>query len=163
MNQEIPLEIRRAKADEAPLVAVLVARLLAELGGAEIDAGALLQTTRRLVAAGEVAPLLAFAEGRPVGVVTLNQCAAIYAGGRFGEICELYVEPDLRSAGVGRKLIAAARAYAREAGWPRLEVGAPDLPRWRRTVDFYLASGFTEVGPRLSLATDDDDGGAGSG
>ncbi len=147
-------EIRRAKADEAPLVAVLVARLLAELGDTDLNAGALLQTTRRLVAAGDVAPLIAFAEARPVGVVTLNQCAAIYAGGRFGEICELYVEPEVRSAGVGRMLIEAACTYAREAGWVRLEVGAPDLPRGERSLDFYLANGFSKVGPRLRLILD---------
>jgi hypothetical protein len=32
-----------------------------------------------------------------------------------------------------------------------LEVGAPDVPRWQRTVDFYKRNGFKEVGPRLYL------------
>ena len=31
----------------------------------------------------------------------------------------------------------------------RVEVGAPDVPRWQRTVNFYLKEGFVEVGPRL--------------
>ncbi len=30
-----------------------------------------------------------------------------------------------------------------------LEVGAPSVPKWQRTVDFYLRNGFEEVGPRL--------------
>jgi GNAT superfamily N-acetyltransferase len=143
--------VRRAHVDEAPVVAVLVSRLLAELG-AEANTRALLETTRKLIAAGDVAALLVLVDERPAGVVTLNQCAAIYAGGRFGEITELYVAPDDRSAGLGRRLIEAAVAHAREAGWTRLEVGAPALPRWQRTADFYQANGFAPVGPRLKRA-----------
>ncbi len=144
------IQIRHAHVDEAPLVAVLVSRLLAELGD-EVETRALLETTRTLLAAGDVAALIRLVDDRPAGVVTLNQCAAIYAGGRFGEICELYVGPNDRSAGLGRHLIEAAVDYARKAGWTRLEVGAPAQPRWQRTTDFYLANGFTLVGPRLRL------------
>ena len=95
---------------------------------------------------------------RAVGVMVLNDCSAICAGGRFGEICELYVGPDDRSAGLGRHLIEAAVDYARKAGWTRLEVGAPEQPRWQRTTDFYRANGFTLVGPRLRLAIDQEAG-----
>lgn len=90
-------------------------------------------------------------DGRDVGVVTLNECAAIYAGGRFGEISELYVALEYRSKGVGARLIAAAAAFGRDRGWPGLEVGAPSVPAGQRTVDFYLRHGFEEVGPRLDL------------
>jgi len=142
------IEVRHAHIDEAPVVAVLVSRLLTELGDAGVDTRALLETTRKLLAAGDLAALLVLVDGRPAGVVTLNQCAAIYAGGRFGEICELYVGPDYRSTGIGRHLIEAAVDYARKAGWTRLEVGAPPVPAWQRSVEFYRANGFDEVGPR---------------
>jgi GNAT superfamily N-acetyltransferase len=115
-----------------------------------VDSRALLETTRKLLATGDVAALILLVDDRPAGVVTLNQCAAISAGGRFGEICELYVGPDDRSAGLGRHLIEAAVDYARKAGWTRIEVGAPAQPRWQRTTDFYLANGFTLIGPRLT-------------
>jgi GNAT superfamily N-acetyltransferase len=151
------IQVRHAHVDEAPLVAVLVSRLLAELGD-EVDSRALLETTRKLIAAGDVAALILLVDDRPAGVVTLNQCAAIYAGGRFGEICELYVEPDDRSAGLGRHLVEAAADYARKAGWARLEVGTPAQPRWQRTTDFYLANGFTLVGPRLRLPLEEEPG-----
>jgi N-acetylglutamate synthase-like GNAT family acetyltransferase len=110
------IKVRRAHVDEAPVVAVMVSRLLAELGGDQPDTRELLETTRKLLAAGDVAALLVLVDERPAGVVTLNQCAAIYAGGRFGEITELYVGPDDRSAGLGRHLIEAALAHARAAG-----------------------------------------------
>jgi GNAT superfamily N-acetyltransferase len=90
-------------------------------------------------------------DGRDIGVVMLNECSAIYAGGQFGEISELYVAPDSRSIGVGAQLIAAVAGFGRERGWANLEVGAPSVPVWQRTVDFYLRTGFEEVGPRLDL------------
>lgn len=89
--------------------------------------------------------------GEAVGVLTLHQCHAIYAGGAFGEISELYVTSDFRSHRVGELLIKAAARFARHQGWNTLEVGAPDLPRWQRSVDFYKSQGFVEVGPRLGL------------
>lgn len=89
------------------------------------------------------------ASGEPVGVLTLNQCAAIYAGGQFGEIAELYVKPEHRSSHVGERLLETARTFARSRRWTSLEVGAPDVPKWSRSVAFYKANGFKEIGPRL--------------
>lgn len=79
----------------------------------------------------------------------LNECAAIYAGGVFGEISELYVAPELRSRGIAGALIQEAIDLARTRKWNRLEVGAPNQPEWKRTFDFYVREGFNEVGPRL--------------
>ncbi len=93
-------------------------------------------------------------DDRDVGVAMLNECAAIYAGGRFGEISELYVVPDRRSQNIGALLTDAVVAFARERAWPFVEVGAPSIPTWQRTVDFYLKRGFEEVGPRLYLTLD---------
>jgi GNAT superfamily N-acetyltransferase len=85
------------------------------------------------------------------GVITLNECAAIYSGGCFGEISEFYVVPEFRSEGVGALLLDTAVAFGQERGWPNIEVGAPSRPTWQRTIDFYLGRGFVEVGPRLDL------------
>ncbi|MEM7208534.1 MAG: GNAT family N-acetyltransferase [Pseudomonadota bacterium] len=89
--------------------------------------------------------------GSDIALLTLHECAAIYAEGIFGEISELYVTPDFRSGGVGAKLIDAAVTFAKQRGWSVLEVGAPDVPRWQKTVDFYRSYGFEMVGPRLEL------------
>ncbi len=79
----------------------------------------------------------------------LGECAAVYAGGVFGVITELYVVPEHRSEGVAPPLIEAAREFGKTRGWTHVEVTAPPLPKWRRTVDFYLREGFTEIGVRL--------------
>jgi len=91
------------------------------------------------------------AESLPVGLMTLAESNALYAHDTLGEIMELYVDPDYRSSGMGRQLVEFGRAFGRERGWSYLEVGAPDVPRWQRTVDFYTGSGFEVVGPRLSM------------
>jgi GNAT superfamily N-acetyltransferase len=66
-------------------------------------------------------------------------------------LSELYVVPQFRSEGAGQELIREAVRFGHERNWGRLEVGAPDVPRWNRTVSFYRKNGFTEVGPRLKL------------
>ena len=90
-------------------------------------------------------------QSRSLGVITLNECSAVYAFGNFGEIAELYVAPEYRSDGIGAKLVDQAIGFALQRGWSHLEVGAPAVPAWQRTVDFYQRCGFSVVGPRLTL------------
>jgi GNAT superfamily N-acetyltransferase len=62
--------------------------------------------------------------------------------------------PSARKLGLGRALIAAATQEATRHGWHVIEVGAPDMPRWQSTFEFYKSCGFTEIGPRLQLSLD---------
>jgi len=143
--------VRTAEIADAAIVGALVAKLLNELDPDTLhDPREYAERAHMLLRLGErVWGLLAFLDTAPVGVLMLNECAAIYAGGLFGEITELYVEPAVRSRGVGPALIQAAFAFARARNWKRLEVGAPPQPEWARTRQFYLREGFIEVGPRL--------------
>lgn len=86
-----------------------------------------------------------------LGLITINECKAIYAGGNFGEISELFVKPAYRSAGVGEKLIAHATKFGRDKEWPFLEVGMAHMPKWQKTYNFYTRNKFVEIGPRLEL------------
>ncbi len=70
--------------------------------------------------------------GTTVGVLTLSTSFAIYAGGEYGVIDEMYVRPECRSQGVGRKLVEAAMGIARQRGWFRLDVTGPVGERRRR-------------------------------
>ena len=152
MSDNPNVSIIRAGSGEAHLAADLVHRLLTELaGGKGPSLDELTATTQRLIEEQLVLGIIAMADERPVGVLCLNECAAIYAGGRFGEITELYVLPECRSLRVAPQLIEEAKRMGRERGWSRLEVGAPDQPAWDRTLQFYLREGFSEVGPRLKI------------
>jgi GNAT superfamily N-acetyltransferase len=152
----VSITIRQANVDDAVLVGNAVADLIHELfpeAAAKYSREKLVKTASELLA--ENSSVWAFVavdgDGQVAGVMTLNECAAISAGGSFGEIYELYVSPEHRSKGVGLELINVAAEFGRSRGWPSLEVGAPDVPRWQRTVDFYRTNGFTEIGPRMEL------------
>ncbi len=149
-----PFLIRPVTEADIPALCTLIAALLAELGG---EGGP--QPSSLEPAAAQVLRLggigfLAEIKRDPVGALMLSPCAAIYAGGAFGEISELYVTPSHRSSGIAHTLIAAACAEGRRRGWRRLEVGAPAQPAWARSLAFYRREGFAEIGPRLRLLLD---------
>lgn len=95
--------------------------------------------------------LLAFNdEGDAVGVLTLVESLALYAGGRIGVINELYVVPPYRSEGVGKILLDAAKNLAEERGWQRLEVTTPG-EQYEKTLKFYEREGFFPIGTRYKF------------
>lgn len=144
------ISTRKADIADAGIIAPFVHALLDELSGGKAPGlETVTQNAASVLADAGVVAMLAYAEDEPVGVIVLNECNAIYAGGKFGEISELYIRPEVRSQGVAPHLIADALSEARARGWKRLEVGAPGQPKWKRTLDFYLLNGFEEVGPRL--------------
>lgn len=144
--------IRCAAAADASTVAGFVDALLVELSGAPSRHEERLRTATGLLAADDrVFGFLAFDGDTPVGVIMLAESAAIYTGGAFGVITELYVVPEQRSAGVAKRLVAAALEFGRGRSWGRVEVGAPHQPAWERSFQFYLREGFIEVGPRLKF------------
>ena len=149
------IRVHQVSTEKADAVGELVFGLLRELVPGKYDdrvASEFGQIAHRLLSAGRIWVFLALdPNDRPVGVLTLHECYAIYANGLFGEISELYVEPEWRSHRVGALLIDAAQGFGRERGWSQIEVGAPHLPDRQRTVDFYERYGFEVVGPRLHM------------
>ena len=147
--------VERLGIDKADIVLEMVLALLKELGEEGDDLGPL--DRARVLAGwekkGEAFQALVAREagGAPVGIATVVESFAIYANGTHGVINEMYVVPSHRSAGVGRLLIRAAREMGRERGWKRIEVTAPESPRWARTRAFYEREGFTFAGPKLKL------------
>lgn len=148
--------IVKAGAKQSSEVAGLVTKLLQALVGHKrnIDPEVMAVTAKKLLSQDNgFHAFLYYADGAPVGVITLSRSAAIYAGGNYGVIEELYVEPELRSQFIGKALLDEAISFAKEEGWPRLEVSTPERENWQRTIDFYLREGFLEnsVGERLKL------------
>lgn len=144
------ISVRLAQGEDASTVAGLVHSLLDELSsGKGPGVEEIAERAETVLSGTGVVAVIAFAGDAPIGVMTLNECAAIYAGGKFGEISELYVRPEMRSKGVAQRLLDYAQKEALARGWKRIEVGAPGQPDWHRTLNFYLRNGFDEVGPRL--------------
>jgi GNAT superfamily N-acetyltransferase len=126
------ITLRVATSDDALVVTELVAALLTELGGALGDVADVARDV--LAREDRAAGFLAFEDRRVVGVILLSEGYAMFARGAFGQITELYVRPDLRSAGIAGRLLDTAVAHGRERGWRRIDVGAPQQPQWERTV-----------------------------
>jgi len=86
-----------------------------------------------------------------IGVLTLTESQAIYAGGKYGVIDEMYVVPEYRSMKAGEMLVSKAKEIARAKKWLRIDVTAPTEERWKRTVAFYEKCGFVFTGPKLKF------------
>ena len=137
-----PLLIRPARPDEAEAIVALIQRAFGEYRGKlRPESGALLETPdtiRVTVKTGTI--LLAERAGRILGCVSVRRkddCA--YAG-------RLAVEPMERGIGVGRALLAAAEALARQMGSDRLRVDVRLKLRDNRA--FFRALGFVEGAER---------------
>jgi GNAT superfamily N-acetyltransferase len=154
--------IEIAQVDEVDTVLALIEELLAELGEegqefAGVDPERLHTDIGRNLASGRFVALLARDDsGAAIGVLTLSESFALYAGGEYGVIDEMYVRPAFRSCGVGRQLVDAAVAIARHKRWYRLDVTGPEHPgpeggRGQQAVRFYENLGFEFTGPKLRL------------
>lgn len=144
--------IVQAGRQHAAQIGAMVAALVAEISGKQINCNN--QQTRAFLdeamQSGNYTVFLAIdADGQAVGLISLGACGAVYAGGRFGVIHELYVDPGMRSRGIGAALLERAKQTSVQRRWGRLEVGAPGRPQWSRTSDFYQREGFQLIGPRL--------------
>lgn len=141
--------------EAAPVVIGLVERLLRELGEEGGDSGPLdapvLSTGWRAEESRHRAFVAYGDDGGAVGVVTVVEAFALYAGGRYGIINELYVVPAHRSSGVGARLVEAVKELGRTRGWRRVDVAAPASERWSRTRRFYEREGFALAGPKLKF------------
>lgn len=153
------LMVRHAGVEDVDLVTALLFELLAETsrrvdpGGS--DSSTLRRTTLQLLKKhdGVWAFMAIDTKQRCVAVLTLNECTALYAGGNFGEISELYIRAGQRSSGAGYRLVSAAVQFGRMRGWSRLEVTPVGVPAWQcRSLDAYTRLGFAQLGPKMTLS-----------
>ena len=149
------IEISRIGSEEKELIFHYVSMLLTELEGEESefegidkdkifhDMEAVTERFNAFVAKDN--------SGKVVGIMTVMESFAIYAGGYYGVIDEMYVDPYCRSQGIGKKLIVALKKFARQKKWQRIDVTAPPEGKWKRTVAFYEREGFIFTGLKLRL------------
>jgi GNAT superfamily N-acetyltransferase len=146
--------VRKASAGDVELMLPLLHGLYDEVDH-RVPKGLVETVTPVLVAddRGFVALIACPANGDgAVGLITASETTAIYAGGRFASIQEFFVEPSLRSHGIGAALLAELRRIAGQRGWCRLEVTGPVNEETNaKALGFYRSNGFESSGPRLKL------------
>jgi GNAT superfamily N-acetyltransferase len=148
------IEIKRATPEQSPEIAEMVGQLLEEIMNSigvkafNFDWGQTRDRLRQFLLDQKYFVFVAEDAGKPAGFIALYESYALYAEGAFGTIPELYVRPEYRSKGVGKKLTDKAKEFAATKGWTRLEVTTPPLPQFEKTLEFYEKEGFSITGGR---------------
>jgi len=85
---------------------------------------------------------LAWQDERPVGVALCFRRYSTFAGAPLVNIHDLAVRPELRGEGIGRKLLEAAEAHAKDTGCCRLTLEV--LESNERARGLYRSFGFDD-------------------
>lgn len=122
------LTIRDAVAADVPGLCAAYEWLFAPPGGRPPDWDRTTAAARieRLLAQDGATMLVADADGRIVGLCSVYLDIESVRYGRRAWVEDLAVHPDLRSQGIGRRLLEGARAWARERGASHLELDSGD-------------------------------------
>lgn len=130
----------------------LIRELLIELGNESEDSHYIdifIESKDRLITQPGHSFFLAVDNGNICGLITVSENFALYAGGLFGTINEMYVIPAMRSHNIGKLLIDHVKNIAKQKKWTRLDVTSPIEEKWMRTARFYESQGFTFTGEKL--------------
>lgn len=142
---EEQVSIRSGSAADAAAIARLLYDFNSEYSEPTPGVGRLAEIVAGMFEAGEVTVLLA--GERPDGLAVLRFRTAIWTGEPEAHLQELYVVPALRGRGIGRTLLEATMAAAREAGATGIDLNTGETDTAARAL--YASCGFTnrEGGP----------------
>jgi GNAT superfamily N-acetyltransferase len=134
--------LRDAKPADAPTIVALV-RLL----GHEVDEKGVRERIN-LLAADELAPLVATLGKQVVGLCGISLMVAIHRDRPVGRINILVVAEEARGQGIGRLLLEAAESNLREHGCAMVEITSNDRLTAARA--FYRHLGYERTSVRFA-------------
>ncbi len=137
---EKEIQIRRAGLEDAAEIARLLHDFNSEYSEPTPGVEPLTEYVRRLLAAGEMTVLLA-GGARADGLSLIRFRTCVWTGGPEAHLQELYVVPALRGRGIGRALLEATMAAAREAGATGIDLNTGATDTAARAL--YQSAGFT--------------------
>jgi ribosomal protein S18 acetylase RimI-like enzyme len=139
------IHVRQATAEDAAEIARLLHDFNLEYSEPTPEVRTLTDTVRRLLEDGEIVVMLAGAA--PDGLSLFRFSPALWAEGPETYLQELYVVPDLRGRGIGRRLLEETIEFARAAGATGIDLNTGETDTAARNL--YESMGFTnkEGGP----------------
>lgn len=150
MSKYAPTPIRLAGSFDAPAFGRLLHAFNVEFGDVTPDAETIAGRAAPLLESGQIAVLLG-GDG-PDGFAELRFRPSLYTGALDAYLEELYVVPKRRGHGMGRALLEAAIAHARERGASHIDLCTGEDDIAARAL--YESVGFTNRdgrpdGPRM--------------
>ncbi|MEP5612976.1 MAG: hypothetical protein ABJP45_12045 [Cyclobacteriaceae bacterium] len=103
--------------------------------------------------AGVLLVVKTFVTNEVVTLATLTESKAIYGGGRYGVLDEIFIAPKFRARHEGLNLKPEIREIAIKKGWGRIDVAAP-TDAWYRTIRFYRNQQFRLTVPKFKYVVD---------
>lgn len=142
----MPVAVREATPEDAGDLGRLLHDFSVEYDSETPGAAAFAERLRELLADGTDTAALVAGDG-PDGFAILRFRPSLYSPALECYLAELYVVPALRGNGIGRALMDATLALARERGADRIELGTAEDDVAARAL--YTRMGFTnrEGGP----------------
>jgi ribosomal protein S18 acetylase RimI-like enzyme len=131
--------VRRAGAGDAADVARLLDAFNREFDDYTPGVAMLTERVSALLAAGEITVLLCGSE--PAGFAQLRFFPSVWSDGPEAYLEELYVSPARRGGGLGRALLEAAIAHARERGAVNIDLNTSEDDTV--AIGLYERTGFT--------------------
>ncbi|GAB2775816.1 GNAT family N-acetyltransferase [Rhabdobacter roseus] len=122
-------------------------QMLCLLENETLDRPGFAQVLRRNLANADIRYLVAEAAGQPVGMASCHVQPVLHHAALVAEIQEMYVDPALRSRGIGKQLVEALAAFAHSRGATSLEVTSNQLRL--DTHRFYEREGFAKTHYKL--------------
>ena len=96
--------------------------MLCDLENEVLDRTAFAQVFQHNLLDPDIAYVVAEWDGKVVGIASCHVQSLLHHAARVGEVQEMYVDPALRSQGVGKKLLEELIRFARDRGAVNLEV-----------------------------------------
>lgn len=151
------MNIVKAEIRDSGIVAQLIGDLLTDFNNRSgsdfiVNTEKLKVVVEKLITRNNYGAFIAYdLNKKPIGLITIAESFAVYNGGDFGVITELYVDKNNRSKGIGELLLKTAYEFSKTMNWKKIEVGAPNIEEWPRTLEFYKKNGFKTKGPKLRI------------
>ena len=144
--------IEKATENECEIILRLLTDLYLELGEEKESISYLSFDFIKQVLFSNVTEIyLAKVDTKCVGIFTLTETQAIYAGGKYGVLDEMYITPSYRREKTGQSISKFISVAAQNKKWNRIDVTAPTETKWIRTQQFYHKNGFVFTGQKFKL------------
>lgn len=140
-----PATVRIAEPADAQVLGGLLFDFNTEFESPTPDAATFARRFRKLLERSDLFAMLAERDGTAVGFALVTLRPTPYTEGPLAQLEELYVQPELRDAGIGTALLTEVIGIVRERGAEEMHIAVDEVDVDTRR--FYERHGFSNMEP----------------